>query len=92
MLNEMERPENYRPTNNYVPAKQLVYDCGGFLKHDAWGIYDLWLGGKHIRFRFRDGWCPLETLYTPPEQREIREDAIFTLVALFDRDDVKHIA
>ena len=84
--------EEYRATGNYKSCKKYVRQCDGLLWYS--GLWNLRLGGKHIQFRFRNGWCPLETLLIPNESghdRVLREDAFFGLAAIFDRDDVKRV-
>jgi hypothetical protein len=91
--------DGYTATGNYKSCKEYVHECGGLLEwkkggspHGGW--WHIRLGGKHIRFEFKDGWCPLETLVIPNESghdRDLREDAFFRLAAIFDRDGVERV-
>jgi hypothetical protein len=76
------------PTGVYKAAKRFIRECGGELdwRGSRWYVT---LGGRSIKFGF-DGWCPLDTLYDN-DHRKLREDAIFMLTAMFDRDDVTRL-
>jgi hypothetical protein len=84
------------PTGVYKLPKRFIREHGGEVdwRGSRWYVT---LGGRTIKFPF-DGWCPLDTLKVPkvanPQHcddyhEELREDAIFMLTAMFDRDDVQ---